>query len=195
MGLLRFVCPVMEAVKNLTQNSVVLKNGNLIYDGDTASAVNQYLRNNDLKHFLQFETKEEAIGNEFIKVKSVQLKYEGDILSIDKEINIEIQYWNLTNFNELVVGFDLIHISGITVLSTGKAVSSEIDNLNRVTCIIPANFLNNDIYSINLMFLTKNIMPLYVKPEIITFEVEDIARDSNHTGKINGVVRPQLIWE
>ncbi len=190
-----FVSHNMEAVKNLTQNAVVLKNGGLIYDGDTTSAVNQYLRNNDLRNSLIFETQAEAIGNEFIKVKSVQLKYDGEILSVDKEIKIEIQYWNLTNFDMLVVGFDLIHISGITVLSTGITCISKVKQINIATCIIPANFLNNDIYSINLMFLTKNIMPLYIKPEIITFELEDTLRDSNHTGKINGIVRPQLIWE
>jgi lipopolysaccharide transport system ATP-binding protein len=189
-----FVSHNMEAVKNLTQNAVVLKNGELIYDGDTASAVNQYLRNNDLQNYLHFDTQEEALGNEFIKIKSIQLKYEGDILSVDKEIIIEIEFWNLTNFDDLLIGFDLIHISGITVLSSGNAFNTQTMALNKVQCIIPANFLNNDIYSVYLMFFNKNVMSIYSKADIITFEVEDAIRDNNHTGKINGVVRPKLNW-
>jgi lipopolysaccharide transport system ATP-binding protein len=187
-----FVSHNMEAVKNLTQNAVVLKNGELIYDGDTASAVNQYLRNNDLQNYLHFDTQEEALGNEFIKIKSIQLKYEGDILSV--EIIIEIEFWNLTNFDDLLIGFDLIHISGITVLSSGNAFNTQTMALNKVQCIIPANFLNNDIYSVYLMFFNKNVMSIYSKADIITFEVEDAIRDNNHTGKINGVVRPKLNW-
>jgi lipopolysaccharide transport system ATP-binding protein len=190
-----FVSHNMEAVKNLTQNAIVLKNGGLIYSGDTGSAVNQYLRNNDLKDGLFFENINDAIGNSFIKVKSVQLVFDGDILSIDKEFKIEIQFWNLTDFDELLVGFDLFHISGANVFSTGKVLHTKKGSLNVVQCTIPANLLNNDVYNIYLMFFNKNMMNLYSKQEIITFELDDAKRDYNHTGKINGVVRPKLNWE
>lgn len=190
-----FVSHNMEAVKNLTQQSVVLKNGSLIYTGDTASAVNQYLRNNDLQNHLSFDTINDAIGNEFIKVKSVKTLHEGDVLSIDKEIKIEIQFWNLSDFDEILVGFDLMHVSGINVFSSGNSFRAKKGSLSIVTCIIPANFLNNDIYSVYLMFFNKNILPLYSKQDIITFEVDDAIRTNNHTGKVSGVVRPQLQWE
>jgi hypothetical protein len=45
------------------------------------------------------------------------------------------------------------------------------------------------------MFFTKNVMALYSKSEVISFELEDTNRDINHTGKINGVVRPKLDWK
>ncbi|MBL7934301.1 MAG: ATP-binding cassette domain-containing protein, partial [Bacteroidia bacterium] len=154
-----FVSHNMEAVKNLTQNSVVLKNGRLIYSGDTGSAVNQYLRNNDLKNNLFFDSISEAIGNEFIKVKSVQLVHQGEHLKVDTEFKIEIQFFNSSDFNEMVIGFDLIHVSGANVFSTGKLFNVIKNSLNTVVCTIPANLLNNDIYGLNLMFFTKNIMP------------------------------------
>lgn len=190
-----FVSHNMEAVKNLTQQSIVLKNGGLIYTGDTASAVNQYLRNNDLQNQICFDSINDAIGNEFIKVKSVKLIHDGDILSIDKEIKIEIQFWNLSDFEEIIVGIDLIHVSGIIVMGTAHEFNARKDNVNVVQCLIPGNFLNNDIYSINLMFFNKNIMPLFSQSDVITFELEDTKRKNNHTGKINGVIRPKLSWE
>ena len=190
-----FVSHNMEAVKNLTQNAIVLKNGSLIYSGDTGSAVNQYLRNNDLKDQLFFEDIGTAIGNEFIKIKSIRNIYEGDYLSVEKEFKIEIAFWNLTDFEDIVVGFDLFHVSGANVLSTGKQFATQKGDVNIVQCVIPANFLNNDIYSVFLMFFNKNVMPLYSKQDIITFELEDSKRDMNHTGKINGVVRPKLSWD
>jgi lipopolysaccharide transport system ATP-binding protein len=190
-----FVSHNMEAVKNLTQNSVVLKNGQLIYHGDTGSAVNQYLRNNDLKNHLFFEDLASALGNEFIKIKSIRLIHTEEHLKINEDFKVEIQFYNLTDFNEIIVGFDLIHVSGANVLSTGKLFTVQKNEINTVICSIPGNLLNNDIYSVHLMFLTKNIMLLYNNEDIITFELEDTVRESNHTGKINGVIRPKLNWE
>jgi len=190
-----FVSHNMEAVKNLTQNSIVLKNGGLIYSGDTASAVNQYLRNSSLRDSLYYEDMAEAPGNEFIKVKSMRLVKESDYLNVGQNFQIEIQFWNLTAFDEIVVAFDLYHVSGANVFSTGKQFDTRKGALNTVTCDIPGNLLNNDIYSVYLMFFNKNVMPLYSKQEIIIFELEDTTRDMNHTGKINGVVRPKLNWE
>lgn len=192
-----FVSHNLEAVKSLTQNSIVLQHGGIIYNGDTGSAVNQYLRNNALQNNVSYNSIDEAAGNTFIKVKSVQTVFDGDYLTVDKEIKIEIQFWNLTDFDELLVGIDLIHASGVNVFSSGKefSVKKSANNINIVQCIIPAHLLNNDIYSVHLMFFNKNVMVLYHKPEIITFELEDAKRDNNHTGKINGIVRPKLNWE
>lgn len=189
-----FVSHNMEAIKNLTKNAIVLKNGGLIYNGDTNSAVNQYLRNNDIKSKVFFETQEEAIGNSFIKVKRVEVLHDGDYLSVDKEFKVEIEFWNLTDFDEMLIGFDLFHVSGVNVLSSGKEFVVN-KGLNTIQCIVPANLLNNDMYSIYLMFFTKNVMALYSKSEVISFELEDTNRDINHTGKINGVVRPKLVWK
>jgi lipopolysaccharide transport system ATP-binding protein len=189
-----FVSHNMEAIKNLTKNAIVLKNGGLIYNGDTNSAVNQYLRNNDIKSKIFFETQIEAIGNSFIKVKRVEVIHEGEYLSVDKEFKVEIEFWNLTDFDEMLIGFDLFHVSGVNVLSTGKEFVVN-KGLNTIQCTIPAHLLNNDMYSVYLMFFTKNVMALFSKAEVISFELEDTNRDINHTGKINGVVRPKLDWK
>ncbi len=189
-----FVSHNMEAVKNLTQSSIVLKNGELIYSGDTNSAVNQYLRNNDLKNYIYFDSMADAIGNEFVKIKSVKLIHNSMYLKTNEEFKIEIQFWNLSDFDDILVGFDLFHISGTNVFSTGKNFKTRKNKLNTVQCSIPANLLNNDIYSVYLMFFNKNMLPLYSKQDIITFDLEDSSRDSNHTGKINGVIRPILSW-
>ena len=189
-----FVSHNMEAVKNLTNQSIVLKNGQLIYSGDTSSAVNQYLRNNDLKSSLIFDTFEEAIGNEFVKVKSVKVISENNEFKIDSELTIEFQFWNLSDFEEIIVAFDLSHVSGATVFSVSNQISVT-KKLTIVKCTIPSHLLNNDIYSINLMFFNKNIMPLFSKQDIVTFEIEDTYRDLNYTGKVNGVIRPFLKWE
>ncbi len=190
-----FVSHNMEAVKNLTHNSLILKNGRIIYSGSTVNAIATYLRNTDLESRLFFNSAETAIGNEFIKIKAVQLLSLRQPIKINEEFKIEIQFWNFSNFKEIIVGVDLYHVSGINVLSTGTEVVTRIGEITTLVCTIPANLLNNDIYSIHLMFFNKNIMSLYQKQEIISFELEDTVRKSNHTGKINGVVRPILKWE
>jgi lipopolysaccharide transport system ATP-binding protein len=134
------------------------------------------------------------MGSEFIKIKSVGLVFKEQVLQVNTEFNIEIEFWNLSDFEEINVGFDLFHVSGTNVFSTGSQFVTKRNAINKVQCTVPGNFLNNDMYSIYLMFFSKNMMPLFAKEDIITFEVEDTVRDSNHTGKINGVIRPKLKW-
>lgn len=189
-----FVSHNIEAMKSLTRNCLVLKNGKLLYEGDTNSAINQYLRKNDLITSIDFKSINDSLGNEFIKVKSVKLMQNSDVLIVDQETKIEVQFWNLTDFEEIIVGFDLIHVSGITVFSTGAGFNTKREKLQTVQCTIPKNFFNNNIYSVYLMFFNKNILPLYLKQDIVTFEFEDCVRTGNHTGIISGVVRPQLNW-
>ncbi len=158
-----FVGHNMEAVKNLTHTAVVLKNGQLAYSGDTASAINQYLRNNDLNHQVSYDNPQTAPGNAFVKVKSVRAIPSGNVLRVNQSLQIEIRFWNHSDYPELLVGFDLMHVSGATVFSSGNVFMTSKNELTSIRCHIPAYLLNNDIYSVNLMFFNKNIMPLYSK--------------------------------
>lgn len=190
-----FVSHNMEAVKNLTHNSIILKNGEVIYTGDTSTAVNTYLKNTEVESSLQYDDMGSAIGNEFIKIKSIKLLSEKTAVRIDEDLKLEIKFWNVSEFEEIIVAFDLFHISGATVFSSGNTFKTIKNDITTVQCTIPANLLNDDTYSVHLMFFNKNILNLYEKQEIISFELEEGLRNSNHTGKINGVIRPKLNWE
>jgi len=191
-----FVSHNIDAVQKLTQNAVLLKNGEVLCTGATNDVIKEYLQNTELNSSLEFENPETALGNNFIKIKSVKLLgAEAGQIKIDQELIFEVSFWNLSDFEELAIGFDLYHYTGTIIFGTGDEFKTKKNSLNTIQCRIPANFLNTETYHINLMFFNKQFMPLFAKPEIISFEIKDKERDSNFTGKINGLIRPKFNWE
>jgi lipopolysaccharide transport system ATP-binding protein len=190
-----FVSHNMDAIANLTSRCLLLEKGRVIKDADTPTVVSEYYKTAKLDTALHFGDINTGLGNENIRIKSIQLLFEGsDMVRVDRELKIQVEFWNLSPFEELVIGMDLFHISGVDVMSTGEQFTAKKGALSTVTCTVYANLLNDDIYSVFLMFFNKSLLPLYSKADVITFEVKDTVRDSNYTGKINGLVRPKLNW-
>ena len=69
-----------------------------------------------------------------------------------------------------------------------------LNNQTVVTCTIPENFLNDDVYQICLYVHNKNMNLLYINNELLVFEVKDVARENAYLGKVNGFLRPKLDW-
>jgi lipopolysaccharide transport system ATP-binding protein len=81
------------------------------------------------------------------------------------------------------------------VFSTAADMTIQPGKSGEATCHIPANFLNDDIYSVWFYMFTDEMMPLLLLKDLLSFEVVDKARDYAYLGKINGVVRPILKWD
>jgi len=65
---------------------------------------------------------------------------------------------------------------------------------NWFTCRMPANFLNDGVYSVQLM-IVEDCAANQMVNEALVFEVHDVPRDGNWHGKWPGVVRPLLEWQ
>ncbi len=191
-----FVSHNLDAIKKLTNKCILLKNGELTSEGTTETVIKDYITSSEIISFIEFNDKETALGNDFIRIKKVKLldAVEGEI-EISKDLVFEISFWNLSDFKEMVVCFDLYHSSGTLVFGTGDHFTVSNTEINIIRCKIPANFLNTESYTINLMFYSKNFMTLFVKSEIISFSVIEGERGNNYTGKINGLIRTKFNWE
>jgi lipopolysaccharide transport system ATP-binding protein len=190
-----FVSHNLAAVKTLCNRSVLLSQGTVKDIGQTNAIVTQYVKLNaeHLKRKISYTTEEEAPGNDKIKVLSAEVV--PDLVSIDDEIKVIFNILNKTTLKNFKVSFDLVNANEQIVFSTAADMTIQSGKSGEATCHIPANFLNDDIYSVWFYMFTDEMMPLLLLKDLLSFEVVDKARDYAYLGKINGVVRPILKWD
>jgi len=190
-----FVSHNMTAIRSLCKNAILLREGNIENIGNANEMVDNYMKlyKGNLIKSVSFENREEAMGNENIRIKKIDI-LPNDI-TIEHEIIIIFEFWNTSGEKNLKISFDLINIQEQIIFGSGADIIVENDNIGKTICHIPANILNDDTYSIHLFFFTEGMRPLYQQKDIVAFEVKDVNRDYAYYGKVNGVIRPVLKWE
>ncbi|SHN09907.1 ABC transporter ATP-binding protein [Polaribacter sp. KT 15] len=195
-----FVSHNMSAVESLCTRAISLENGKVKFSGNTTKVISQYL-NDSISKNRKLETKniEEAIGNSNIKITYAAIENASSddsnaIIDVTSSINLRLKILNLTNEENISVGFDLLTTKGDVVFGSGGKFFCNKNKETEVVCKIPSNFLNDNQYQIFMYFHTSTMKDLYSNRELLTFEVKDIKRDLGYLGKINGLIRPKLGW-
>jgi lipopolysaccharide transport system ATP-binding protein len=189
-----FVSHNLVAVKSLCTKGIVMDQGKLVFSGSADEAVESYMNANasKVKPSTVFSSPDDAIGNEFIKIKSITVQPEK--LFITDAIQLDFSFWNFTDELKFNVSFDVIDVFGEVVFGSGNEFSS-INNVGSASCLIPSNLMNDGIYSIHVYVHTAGMRKLYDFMDIVSFEVFDKERNHAYYGKINGAVRPKLTWK
>ncbi len=189
-----FVSHNMISIQALCNRGILMNQGTIFSEGSINETVNQYLALNaaSVTTSFSFSDEKEAIGNDDVKVLS--MKATPKEIGLEDEVLIEMEILNTSDECALFVAIDFINNQEIIAFGTGY----DFDIANRksatVTCVIPPNFLNDGIYTLNLYVATIGKRLLYKKEAVISFEVKDGKRDLGYLGKVNGVVRPILAW-
>jgi lipopolysaccharide transport system ATP-binding protein len=152
----------------------------------------------------------QAPGDEVIKLVSVRIISKGEVTSnvdIDKDIFVEIKFSNFREGSFVATSIHLLHRTGIVVLATGNGISGTIDydgwygkphpiGIYKTVCKIPANFLNEGLYSVNVIVLT-DVSNIHArKDEAVSFQVHDNGEmRKEYTGTWIGVIRPKMDWK
>lgn len=189
-----FVSHNMAAVKSLCNRGILMERGKVVFTGNADETVEHYMRINaqNLKPSIEFLNPEDAIGNEFIKLKSVAVRPENPFIT--DEISIQISFWNFSASKMVKLAIDFIDLNEDVVFGSGFDLQADENGLCGGTCIIPSDLLNDGVYSLNLYFNSPELRSIYNAVNVINFEVEDSQRKSAYFGKINGAVRPKLKW-
>lgn len=196
-----FVSHNMAAVEALCNTAITLKNGNLIDSGNPSKLIKRYLiENSDNNRKFDFSNIYEAIGNDAIKILSACVNNASsnnpdDIIELSSDIEITFEVLNLTNNEEISIGFDLKTTRGEILFGSGSVIPCPKNKSTKVTCQIPGNLLNDDTYQILLYIHTKAMSLLFMKDEILSFEIKDAKREEGYLGKVNGFIRPNLNWK
>ncbi|HEX8501570.1 MAG TPA: polysaccharide ABC transporter ATP-binding protein [Pyrinomonadaceae bacterium] len=208
-----FVSHNMTAVNQLCSRAVLLAGGRLALEGRTQEVVAEYFRaGSDGGGERVWPEPEGAPGNDRMRLRAVRLVSGGAVNNepdIDKELSIEVEFWNLQpGARNQAVNIYLFDGVGNVVLSTANTnAANAVEDawfsqnheagLYRSVCTIPANFLNEGTYHVTVYLVT--LGPVAVEAEaqqVLSFNVFDtgVMREAGAGGRWDGVVRPRLPW-
>ena len=189
----------------------MLVKGEKILDGECNQVVSEYINTGrEANGEVIWKDSNNAPGNEKVRLHAVRV-VSTDIVTtdieIDKDIYIEVEFWNFEPDAQLSMSIHVLDKMGTCVLASANMNSAnlEIDRwfgkphpigLYRTVCKLPGNFLNEGMYSINA-FVLSDVVNIEVRvEEVISFTVHDTGEmRKEYSGGWIGVVRPKLAWQ
>jgi lipopolysaccharide transport system ATP-binding protein len=205
-----FVSHDMGSITNLCPVTLWLDSGNIKSIGESKEIISQYVTNATFfGGEVSWANIDIAPGNENVRLKAVRIKSNGDTTAdvmIDKEIRIEVDYWNLKDGAILASNFHLrdkmdnfvlasINMPSACLSADPWAEKPRHKGLFRTICIIPANFLNSENYSFDIGILNGRQDWQIWEKNILTFSVHESGEmKKEYMGSWIGVVRPKLSW-
>jgi lipopolysaccharide transport system ATP-binding protein len=208
-----FVSHNMTYINQLCSRSLLLVNGCLAHEGRTAEVVTKYLKSSSASTGEQiWDDPLRAPGNEGVRLHAIRIVSNGVVrgdVDIDKEVSVEVEFWLLgEETRNLFASIYLLDSMGNTVLCTSNTPGANLlkedwfsqshpAGLFRAVCTLPADFLNEGLYHINVYIVT--IGPLLIEAaseHAISFTVFDtgVMRVPGGGSDWPGVIRPRLPW-
>jgi lipopolysaccharide transport system ATP-binding protein len=188
-----FVSHNMTAVKNLCKTGILLKNGRVQFAGQINEVVDYYFADETAKGIINnYWDFENAPGLEKIKVKSAYIQYEGQNLTVKTPFDIVTEFWCLEAGFPVSVSMHLYGINEQCVFNIFTENKPLQKGLHKVIFHIPANLMNDGIYHINNMFVTR-AKPYFYHEHAHSFEIVEDRDIAGWHGKWIGAVRPTFI--
>ena len=190
-----FVSHNMQAVQSLCKTAIYLKSGNIVDVGDTDKVINNYL-SREVKNCIAANwNNEDGPGNENVRLTSARidpkLEKDGDSITVATEIDITFDFILYKECN-LNLSLHLNTPSGLCIFNCSTLSIPLGKGTHTSTLTIPGRLLNDDIYTIRLLFVKDTGTIIFDIEDILTFEVIDEPRTGNWYGKWAGAVRPSL---
>ena len=193
-----FVSHNMQALRNLCQRAIFLERGQIMDMGEPDSVIANYLNREKSNSLAQsYETPEAAPGNEYIKIKKVELipQYVNNhnVIDIRTPLLVEFEFWyQCPEECELIVVVHLFTLAGECVFDVCSKGYSFDKGPIKGSCLIPGHFLNDGSYYLSLIFVKDTTNPLFYFEACLSFDIEDHREDSYWFGKWMGAVRPHF---
>ena len=189
-----FVSHNMAAVETLCSKSIFLENGTLKFYENTKIVVNNYYFENKKK--LKFISEEQHRNDEkLIRLKSAEIitRNNSNVLDVTTSFMIKLDFLNNSPNTTYFINLDFLTQKDEIVFGTGGEF--QILKESTLYCNVPESLLNDISYKINFYLLNEQMNVIEEINELLAFEIKDIKRESAYLGKVNGLVRPRLIWE
>lgn len=192
-----FVSHNMTAVQSLCKTTLYMKAGTLVEAGPTAKVINSYL-NREIKScsHRQWDA-EDAPGNEHVKFLRASIvaniSRENEPITVNHEIKVVFQFINYAGNTPINLSLMLNTAGGECIFNVAtNPMHLEVGKKYTSVLTIPGKLLNDELYTINLLYVKDTSVILYHINDVLTFEVADVAREGNWYGKWQGAIRPTL---
>lgn len=191
-----FVSHNMTAIKELCNTGILLNQGQLAYSGNILDTIIEYQKSSEAQSkYLHEGSVETAMGNENIRILEFSAEpAQGELIDIESGILIKLRFFNSKAGINLDTTFELRTYEEVPVFHTGALITNNNDSEAKeysIEFILPKNLLNAGNYYFKLIFGEDQRIPLYIAPNIIGFEVENIKLGKNIT-LLPGIIRPQF---
>lgn len=195
-----FVSHNMAAVKSLCTQGVVLKNGMIVFEGDSNTCVQKYMTNHSkmTNHRIwevgEINHADFDLMEAYIKGKEKKME---ETVAIDEALELTMTLKNKTTNHRIDVSLVFKDKEGGKLFAAGSGVISEVNNTGEITykCNIPANFFNNGTFYIDLYVVMDRRVSIYVEPDFLEFTLVNRAMElGQYMGEEPGALRPLFDW-
>ncbi len=193
-----FVSHNMQAVQSLCKTALYLKAGRVADVGRTDMVINNYL-SREIKNCMErdWNGDNEAPGNEYIKMVAARaiphVANPNDPITVGTPITMQFEFISYLDKVPIELSLLLFTFAGVCIFNLGAGpLTLEKGKKYKSELQIPGNLLNDDIYTINLLFVKDSSTKIFTIEDLLTFEVVDEAREGSWFGKWPGAIRPIL---
>ncbi len=194
-----FVSHNMAAVKSLCSRTLVLNNGNIVFNGDTIKSIEFYLKAGiqiENSIYINDNPKEESdILEAFIKDDN------GEICSVfgfDNQIILHIKFKaSKKHIDKAVIGLRLVDQKERVIFSSEKVIKEIISDKGETTVAVelPKSILVPNNYKIVIGYHVPNQEIITLLEDFITFKIEETGSDmQNYQGSDYGCVILNCNW-
>jgi len=196
----------LQAVRRICREAIMLERGQVVSSGNIDSVVRDYLASVESPDLgrRHWDDPQERPGDELCRVVEVRATDNDDRPSTSffssRPIRVTIEF-DLSRIEpELVVGFDLATVDGVTAFRSFHTDASVEETptfrpgRNAVECVIPPGLLNSGRYVLNLRVLLHWTKFIVHDSGTLYFDVVADHGDFENEGR-PGAVAPILSWE
>lgn len=206
-----FVSHNMGAVQQLCPQSLLLEKGEIIASGPSTEVVSRYLAmGTQVFGEREWASVEEAPGSDVVRLKAVRvIDATGKVrteFALGEPVNLEIEYWVLSDIRYIDVSFYLTNERGDLLLVTADD-SMDVPGggrprprgLHKSVCHIPANFFNDGIVYAQAG-LTSEVSVHTIQQSVVMFQMIDTMDTTGARGNVHdgswpaAAVRPKFRW-
>ena len=189
-----FVSHNMGAVKSLCKSGIVLNNGEISFSGNIDDSVNYYLRSTKDPMSLSLFDRQDRIGNQKIKGKSIYLKSLDneliDFVTSGHDFKICLEYENASSelHQNVLIGFSLTDINESPLLLIHSRLTGDEINIKGNSgvfeCIVNRLPLNEGTYLLSYSIMIENGRDGYYDSINNVFDLKVIKGNFYKTGEI-----------
>jgi lipopolysaccharide transport system ATP-binding protein len=191
-----FVSHNMTALRRMCTRAIWLEGGRALDSGDPGNVIDHYLQKNT---GTMLETvwpdAGRAPGDEPVRLRSVRVIPETNLITVHTPIKIDFTYWNCEPDMTINLSIHVYNLEEVCVFVSTSDIAKRPKGLIRQTMEIPGNFLNAGAYYINVYIVKDTTVAIVNQNNAVSFEVNEGEPIGNWYGKMPGAVRPKLKWK
>lgn len=204
----------MSMINALCDRGIVLKRGQIVFDGTTSDAVMHYLSQGGVGGSAQLDADEEGrvIGNSYARLHKAWLTRADDTpanaFDLDEPIKVWMEYTVLqAGLRQTYPNFHFFDELGSYLFVSSGVTPRDIERINRpgrwiCHCTVPPRLLNTGTFTVGVAVTSLNpgIDVAFFERGALMFQVtEDMSVTLDTTrvgyaGPMPGTIRPQLDW-